>query len=176
MAKEVVVGSLNTLYSQENAVQNDTEFNLGSALKTAVTTTLSGIDDLFSAQKLNPFTANEADHAMDSSAMTRMQQAFGTSTAAFSYLLFVLLYIPCISTMGVLNREIGKQYAWLATIWSFDIAYVVAVIFYQSTQVFTTPFSAIAWILGIIITQWLGFLGLKHWAQRPHFKALGSTI
>ena len=176
MAKEVVVGSLNTLYSQENAVQNDTEFNLGSALKAAVTTTLSGIHDLFSAQKLNPFTANEADHAMDSNAMTRMQQAFGTSTAAFSYLLFVLLYIPCISTMGVLNREIGKQYAWLATIWSFDIAYVVAVIFYQSTQIFTTPLSAIAWILGIVITQWLGFLGLKHWAQRPHFKSLESTI
>jgi ferrous iron transport protein B len=176
MAKEVVIGSLNTLYSQENAAPNDTEFNLGSALKTAVTTTLSGIDNLFSAQKLNPFTANEADHAMNSSAMTRMQQAFGTSAAAFSYLLFVLLYIPCISTMGVLNREIGKQYAWLATIWSFDIAYVVAVIFYQSTQIFSTPLSAIAWIAGIVLIQCLGFIGLKHWAQKPHFKALGSTI
>ncbi len=176
MAKEVVVGSLNTLYSQENAAQNNPEFNLGLALKSAVTTTLRGIDDLFSAQKLNPFTANEADHAMDNNAMTRMQVAFGTSTAAFSYLLFVLLYIPCISTMSVLNREIGKQYAWLATIWSFDIAYVVAVIFYQSTQIFSTPLSAIAWIAGIVLIQCLGFLGLKHWAQQPRFKALGGTI
>lgn len=177
LAKEVVVGTLNTVYSQENIVQDDTEFNLGTALKAAVTTTVNGIDDLFSAEKLNPFTANEADHTMGNNAMTRMQQAFGNSpTAAFSYLLFVLLYIPCISTMGVLNREIGKQYAWLATVWSFDIAYVVAVIFYQSTQVFATPLSALAWIIGIALSQWLGFLGLKHWAQRPHFKALGGTV
>ncbi len=177
MAKEVVVGSLNTLYSQENPVQNNTEFNLGTALKAALTTTLSGIDDLFSAQKLNPFTANEADHAMDSSAMTRMQQAFNSSAAAFSYLLFVLLYIPCISTMGVLNREIGKTYAWLSTAWSFDIAYVVAVIFYQSTQLFTTPLSALAWIGGIVLSQWLGFWGLKQWVKKPqHLKALGGTV
>lgn len=177
MAKEVVVGSLNTLYSQENPVQDKTEFNLGTALKAALTTTLSGIDDLFSAQKLNPFTANEADHAMDSSAMTRMQQAFNSSAAAFSYLLFVLLYIPCISTMGVLNREIGKTYAWLSTAWSFDIAYVVAVIFYQSTQLFTTPLSALAWIGGIVLSQWLGFWGLKQWVKKPqHLKALGGTV
>ncbi len=175
MAKEVVVGSLNTLYSQENPTQNDAAFNLGLALKAAITTTLNDIGNLFSAEKLNPFTANEANHAMDNNAMTRMQAAFGTSTAAFSYLLFVLLYIPCISTMSVLNREVGKQYAWLATIWSFDIAYVVAVIFYQSTQVFITPFSSIAWIAGILLAQWLGFWGLKYWAQKPHFKALWST-
>jgi ferrous iron transport protein B len=177
MAKEVVVGSLNTLYSQENTAQDNPEFDLGNALKAAVTTTFSGIDDLFSAQKLNPFTANEADHAMTSSAMTRMQHAFSSSAAAFSYLLFVLLYIPCISTMGVLNREVGKLYAWLSTAWSFDIAYVVAVIFYQSTQLFITPLSAIAWITGLLLSQWLGLWGLKHWAKQPHhLKALGGTV
>lgn len=176
MAKEVVVGSLNTLYSQENTVENNTEFHLGNALKAAVTTTLSGIETVFSAQKLNPFTANQADSVMNSSAMARMQNAFSTSTAAFSYLLFVLLYIPCISTMSVLNREIGKAYAWVATVWSFDIAYVVAVIFYQSTQLSITPLSAMAWIIGLVLTQWLGFLGLKHWTQKPSFKALGSTL
>lgn len=176
MAKEVVVGSLNTLYNQEQSAQNNPEFNLGSALKAAVTTTFSGIGDLFSTQKLNPFTANEADHAMTGRAMTRMQQAFQSSAAAFSYLLFVLLYIPCISTMGVLNREVGKTYAWLSTAWSFDIAYVVAVIFYQSTQLFVTPLSAVAWIIGLVLSQWLGFWALKRWTKQPHsFKALGGT-
>lgn len=174
MAKEVVVGSLNTLYSQDSPDDNNTEFNLGTELKAAVITTFSGVRDLFSAEKLNPFTANEADHAMDTTAMMHMQQAFGNSLAAFSYLLFVLLYIPCISTMGVLYREIGKQYAWLATLWSFDIAYVVAVLFYQSTQLMVTPLSALAWILGIALSQWLGFLGLQRWANKPRLKPLGG--
>lgn len=175
MAKEVVVGSLNTLYSQDSPDDNNTDFNLGAELKSALTTTVTGVRELFSAEKLNPFTANEADHAMDTTAMMRMQQAFGNSTAAFSYLLFVLLYIPCISTMGVLYREIGKHYAWLATFWSFDIAYVVAVLFYQSTQLMVNPLSALAWIVGILLSQWLGFLGLQHWANKPRLKPLGST-
>lgn len=175
MAKEVVVGSLNTLYSQDSSDEDNTHFNLGKELKAALTTTFAGVRDLFSAEKLNPFTANEADHAMDTTAMMHMQQAFGNSTAAFSYLLFVLLYIPCISTMGVLHREIGKQYAWLATLWSFDIAYVVAVLFYQSTQLMVNPLSALAWILGILLSQWLGFLGLHYWANKPRLKPLGST-
>ena len=178
MAKEVVVGSLNTLYSQDNtanAVPSD--FNLSHALTAAVTTTVSGIGDLFSAEKLNPFTANEADHTMTTQAMTQMQQAFGGKFAAFSYLLFVLLYIPCISTMGVLHREIGARFAWLATLWSFDIAYVVAVIFYQSSQLTTTPLSALAWILSIMMSQALGFVGLRLWANKPKAQklVLGKT-
>ncbi len=176
MAKEVVVGTLNTLYSQETLSENNATFSLGAALKTAVTTTLSGIGNVLSFEKLNPFTANEADHSMGKQAMTRMQEAFGSSMAAFSYLLFVLLYIPCISTMGVLNREVGKHYAWLSTLWSFDIAYVVAVIVYQASQLSAAPLSALAWILGLLLSQCLGFLGLRYWAKRPQLNALGSAI
>ncbi len=175
MAKEVVVGSLNTLYSQDASNENRESFHLGAALKAAVTETISGVQHLFSREKLNPFTANEADHAMTTNAVARMQAAFGNGIAAFSYLLFVLLYIPCISTIGVLQREIGKTYAILATVWSFDIAYVVAVLFYQSTQLMVTPLSASAWIVGLLLSQGLGFLGLQHYANKPRLKPLGSV-
>lgn len=34
--------------------------------------------------------------------------AFGDAAAAYSYLIFVLLYIPCISVMGAVARESSR--------------------------------------------------------------------
>ncbi len=175
MAKEVVVGSLNSLYSQNETESLNTQaFDLGAALKNALFTTVSGIAHVFAPDRLNPFTVNEADHAMTETALTRMQHAFGESNAAFSYLLFVLLYIPCISTMGVLSRELGKGYAWLSTAWSFNIAYVVAVLFYQSTILWQTPVSALAWILGLVFSQGLLFFTLRYFSAPQSAQLSGA--
>ena len=43
---------------------------------------------------------------MGTGAMGVMDQKFGSAAAAYSYLIFVLLYVPCISVMGAIAREI----------------------------------------------------------------------
>jgi ferrous iron transport protein B len=161
LAKEVVVGTLNTLYSQQKNAEKMASFNLGAELKSAVTTTYEGFARVFTWPMMNPFTANEADHEMSSSAMGHMVYAFATPAAAFAYLLFVLLYVPCISTMSVLAREIGKVWAWGSILWSFNVAYVLAVIFYQAATWFAHPFYSSAWILGLLLWQAGIFLMLR---------------
>ncbi len=167
LAKEVVIGTLNTLYSQHDTNAAELKnFNLFAELKFAVTKTARGLTQVFSMNMMNPFTANEADTNMSETAMGNMAAAFSSQIAAFAYLLFVLLYIPCVSTVSVLMREVGKGWAWLSTFWSFDIAYTIGVIFYQSATWALHPLTSFIWIAGLLLFQALSFTALRIWGNR----------
>ncbi|UMX55644.1 Fe(2+) transporter permease subunit FeoB [Escherichia coli] len=101
MAKEVVVGTLNTLYTAEdiqNEEFNPQTFSLGEELLAAVDETWQGLKDTFSLSVLaNPIEASKGDGEMATGAMGVMGSKFGSAATAYSYLIFVLLYIPCIS-------------------------------------------------------------------------------
>ena len=40
-----------------------------------------------------------------------MQHRFDGQIGAFAYLLFVLLYFPCVATVGAIKREAGRTWA-----------------------------------------------------------------
>ena len=54
-----------------------------------------------------------------------------TPVTAFSFMLFVLLYFPCVATIATLRREAGKQWAWFTVVHSLLLAWLVAFIVYQ---------------------------------------------
>jgi ferrous iron transport protein B len=162
LAKEIVVGTLNTLYTQSqsnNASIN--HYNLWAGLTSAWAATKAGFAQIFSPTMLNPFTANEADHTMTKSAMGNMQHAFPSWVAAFAYLLFVLLYIPCASTIGTIAREVGLRWAYFSSAWSVLVAYTVAVMFYQIATWLQHPLSSSAWVMGLALVNIAVFIGLK---------------
>ncbi|MCD6055863.1 MAG: feoB [Gammaproteobacteria bacterium] len=163
LAKEVVVGTLNTLYTQNgNSMDVIPELNLSGSLKSAIYETVSGFRDLFSFERINPFTVNEAEHEFSQSASHTMVHAFGSAAADFAYLLFVLLYIPCISTLATMAREIGKSWALLATGWSFLAAYTLATLCYQASIWLSAPFQATLWITALLSLNGL-FIALLHY-------------
>ena len=142
LAKEVVVGSLNTLYSKNSqniAINTQANTQAGTSLnnnilqqiKEAWENTIVAIQSISMEQIIHPLDAVEADHDMSQSSINHMGSAFQYKLNAFCYLLFVLLYIPCVSTIAATYREASKAYAWLSTIWSISIAYTIAGIFYQ---------------------------------------------
>jgi ferrous iron transport protein B len=51
---------------------------------------------------------------------------------AYSFMLFILIYTPCLSTLAVLRQE-SKSWGFtlLVLIWSFTFAWVVSFLFYQ---------------------------------------------
>ncbi|MBS0236316.1 MAG: ferrous iron transport protein B [Proteobacteria bacterium] len=51
---------------------------------------------------------------------------------ALAYLLFVLLYFPCLATFITTGREIGWKWAALSTAWSLAIGFTIATGFWQS--------------------------------------------
>lgn len=54
-----------------------------------------------------------------------------THLTAFVFLVFSLLYTPCVAAIATVKKELGKRYAFLVVIMQCSIAWVVAYITYQ---------------------------------------------
>lgn len=155
MAKEVVVGTLNTLYTAEN-IQNEEfnpqEFSLGEELLAAADETWQGLKDTFSLSVLaNPIEASKGDGNMETGAMGVMSSKFGSAAAAYSYLIFVLLYVPCISVMGAIARESSRGWMTFSILWGLNIAYSLSTLYYQAVSFSQHPRYSLVCILAVIL-------------------------
>ena len=56
---------------------------------------------------------------------------FSCPAALVSYLVFCLLYFPCLSSVGVLGKEIGKKWTVFGCVCQFVVAYFIAMVFYN---------------------------------------------
>jgi len=55
-----------------------------------------------------------------------------TPLTAFSFMLFVLLYFPCVATIATLRREAGKVWAWFTVFHSIALAWFISFLVYQA--------------------------------------------
>ncbi|KJF81737.1 Fe(2+) transporter permease subunit FeoB [Photobacterium angustum] len=167
LAKEVVVGTLNTLYSAElsnnqAAADDGQSFHLLSELKVAWQDTIDGVADSFSLSTLkNPIKASEADGSMGTTAMGQMHKEFGSMAGAYAYLIFVLLYVPCVSTIGVIAKEIGRNWAWLSTAWGVVVAYALSIAFYQTATFKAHPLESLLWLFFAFSIVTAFIIGIK---------------
>ncbi|MEE3002873.1 MAG: ferrous iron transport protein B [Pseudomonadota bacterium] len=89
---------------------------------------------------------------------------FQTSHAAAAYMLFNLLYMPCISTVFAFAKETNWGWAIFSMSWSFTIAYTLAMLVYQVTQMQLKLIFILA-VLGLIVLA-LNILLAKSVAKR----------
>ena len=54
-----------------------------------------------------------------------------TPLTAFGFMLFVLLYFPCVATIATLRREAGRVWAWFTVFHSLALAWIVSFLVYQ---------------------------------------------
>ena len=54
--------------------------------------------------------------------------------SALSYMVFCLLYSPCIATISVLKKEVGKKWLIVSVFVQFIIAYLISLIVYSSVS------------------------------------------
>jgi len=59
-----------------------------------------------------------------------------TPVTAFSFMLFVLLYFPCVATIVTLRREAGKGWAWFTVFHSLALAWLVSFAVFQLASLF----------------------------------------
>lgn len=170
-AKEAVVGTLNNLYSdpQEDAA----EFNLVDSLKEALQTipdNLAGLsfsDPLgIEVGDLGDSTAAAEEQGVSSGIFGNLQAYFVTGGAAFAYLLFILLYTPCVAAMGAYVREFGPKFARFIGLWTMFLAYASAVIYYQATSFAAHPLSSSLWIGLMLIAFVIVYIRLKQIGQK----------
>jgi ferrous iron transport protein B len=180
LAKEVVVGTLDTLYSRMAVEANGKDmeqpgFNLGQALADAVATipeNLSGVASLVTdplglkSADVQDMAAVAAEQQVSMDVFGAMALRFDGQVGAFAYLLFVLLYFPCAATIGAIKREAGGRWAAFVAFWTTSVAYVSASVYYQAATWSRHPGSSLMWIM--LLLGFLGLLvfGLKRWVGR----------
>lgn len=151
-AKEVVVGTLDALYAPADG---DEDSSISELVSEAFASVPANLADLGGALldplgldlgDLNNLQAQAENQEVQINTITAMQSLFDGQAGAFAYLLFILLYIPCVATIGAIYKEVGAFWANFSVLWSVSVAYALAVIAYQVAQLSTTPLSALAWI------------------------------
>ena len=60
-----------------------------------------------------------------------------TPLSAFSMLVFILLYVPCVAAVSTLFKEMqSRKWAWFSIAWQIGCAYVVSLLVYQIGSLF----------------------------------------
>ncbi|SEH05163.1 ferrous iron transport protein B [Candidatus Venteria ishoeyi] len=64
-----------------------------------------------------------------------------TPLSAYSFMIFVLLYIPCVATLAAIRRELNTKWMIFASLFLLSVAYLVSLIVYQGGLLFLKLFS-----------------------------------
>ena len=55
----------------------------------------------------------------------------GGALAALAFMVFVLIYTPCMAAVGAIRHEIGSRWMWASVIGQLVLAWVMAVAVFQ---------------------------------------------
>jgi ferrous iron transport protein B len=180
-AKEVMVGTLDALYTdlaqQETGQEEpEAEYSFWGGIGEAFASIPKNLADL-SNQLLDPVGISVIDTSGDRKAAAaaqevhystygQMAQRFGSTTAAIAFLLFVLLYFPCVSATAAVYRETNLGWTIFSSCWTTGIAYWVAVFYYQLMTLQQHPMTAIAWLIRLLVFMVATLVVLKRFSSR----------
>ncbi len=155
-AKEAVVGTLNSLYTTPSDGE-EAEFDLMASLEEAVMSipeNLAGLsysDPLgIEVGDLTDSNAVPEEQDVDASIFGNLKAQFASGHAAFAYLIFILLYTPCVAAMGAYVREFGHKFARFIAVWTMALAYLCATFYNQLTHFADSPVISGIWIAAIV--------------------------
>ncbi|WAR42973.1 Fe(2+) transporter permease subunit FeoB [Methylomonas rapida] len=178
LAKEAVVGTLDALYSQMAAgaqEQTDKPFDLAEALLAACQTVPDNLAEI-ADKVLDPLglgIANVEDVATAAeqqevklATFGVMQNQFDGKAGAFAYLLFILLYAPCVAATAAIYKETSAGWALFVVCWTTFLAYTTATLFYQGMRFAEQPATASLWfgllaLLFVLALSLLRFYGSR---------------
>ena len=158
LAKEVVVGTLDNLYSNlasdaqaADAGEDTVWVQLQEALATVPVNLYAVGGKLLDPLGLEIGDVSDthevaSEQGVNEGVFGAMNARFDGQAGAFAYLLFILLYFPCVATIGAIRREAGSHWAGFVAGWSTLVAYMTASSYYQIATWSEHPASSAVWL------------------------------
>ena len=137
VAKEVVVATLGQIYLGEQAAPPKA-LGLFAGLQQAALGTWAAVRESVQAIPTVlalPSLGADASHDAKSPLAAALAKAF-TPASGLAYLVFVLLYTPCIATVGAIQAEHGRKIAWITVAYQMATAWVAGLIVFQVARLF----------------------------------------
>ena len=159
-AKEVVVGTLDTLYDPPVMgvdIAGAPDF-IGDMVE-AFNTILENLAGLATAliDPLGISAAQEDAIGDQPGSYKAMQGLFPSAWGAFCYLVFILLYAPCVATIGVMQREAGQVWLGFSIIWSLLLSYWLATALWHLSLLFISPLNSLLWLFASTLILYISF-------------------
>ncbi|MCL4524979.1 MAG: Fe(2+) transporter permease subunit FeoB [Gammaproteobacteria bacterium] len=174
-AKEIVIGTLNGIYQRQNTADLMADYRdpdiagqLLGAIKTIpanAVTFFTTLDDPLGLSAMDSTATAEQASGAESATLQAIAAGF-TTLSAFAYLVFVLLYVPCASTMGALRREVGWGWMSFSLLYGTGLAWSASTVIYQSGTFAEHPGYSAAWIAGVLAAFALLVVGMRLYGQR----------
>lgn len=133
MAKEIVVSTMSQIYlgGEERQIVEETTLGedlIGIGQGFVDATVSSGRILLSIIPGVN--LANEESDREDTALSLALRGNF-TTLSALALLVFVLLYVPCVATLGAIKHEFGTSWAVTSAVYQTAVAWIAAFIVYQ---------------------------------------------
>jgi ferrous iron transport protein B len=181
-AKEAVVGTLDSLYGQlgqDEAIAAGVdleaeEFDLFGSIGEAFATIPANLAELpatlfdplgLSIGDVTDTETAAADQAVAFTTFGQMALRFDGRVGAFAYLLFVLMYFPCVAAMGAVYRETNAGWTTFVGLWTTGLGYWCATLYYQVMTFQRHPISSTAWIVSLALVLAITFVLMRY--SRP---------
>ena len=174
-AKEAIVGTLDALYTESEADDGEGAPDLVGAFGEAVGSigtelaALGGtlVDPLgISIGDVTDAEAVAEEQEVQSSTLTNMAALFVSPFAAFCYLVFILLYAPCVAVLGAVTKEAGLRWTLLVFSWSTGLAYITATVVYQIGTFADNPLFSAIWIVAMLAILVTFIVSLKRMSTK----------
>jgi ferrous iron transport protein B len=162
-AKEAVVGTLDALYTQLGGGAADAGkaagFDLWGGINKAVASIPKNLADALGSYSdplhlnvgdISNAEAIAAERGVNVGTFGAMAQRFDGWIGAFAYLLFILLYMPCLSATAATYRETNLGWTLFIGGWTTGLAYLASTVFYQVATFDHHPVASLAWIGGLL--------------------------
>ena len=203
LAKEAVVGTMNSLYdamarteNEKNATaadsvgegaaaqeEEDSGWSLAAILAEAGTSIVDNLKDMtgtfadplgVSVGDLSDTEAAAEEQGVAADSIAVMQKLFGSQLAAFAYLMMVLLYMPCVAAIAAVYREAGAAWTLFLAAWTTVLGYSAATIVYSVGTFAEDPAYAVT-AIGISVALLAGLIAfMRNWVRKNRGK--GSRI
>lgn len=199
LAKEAVVGTLNSLYdtmtvnkakkvedaaaggASEEAAPEEAAgpWSFSAVFSEAVGTISENFAGLAGALTdplgitvgdLSEEAAAAEEQGVSTGTIDTIKVLFGSSTAAFAYLLMVLLYLPCCAAIAAIYREVGAAWTIFAAAWTSVLGYSAATIFYRVATFAENPTYSIIAIGGCAAALVGMYFWMRSFAKRDAAK------
>lgn len=184
-AKEVVVGTLDSLYTQmaadeAGATTEDEPFDLWAGVAEAFATIPVNVADLadrvLDPLGLDVIVTGNLDDAAEKQEVTRgtfdiIADKFDGGVGAFAYLIAILLYSPCMSALAAYYRELSLGWTAFVALYSTALGYGFGVLTYQVGTFSRDPATATMWISIIVSVIAAGVVALFVAARRDRSRA-----
>jgi ferrous iron transport protein B len=134
IAKELVVSTLAQVYNGDASVDaGQAPISFGAGVKEAVVGFFQATADALRAlvSVIPGINLMGDDSQVEDTSLSQALQSHFTALTALAFLVFVLLYVPCIATMGAIKQEFGGRWAASAAIYQTLFAWLVAVFVFQ---------------------------------------------